>query len=132
MAPGERNALGLDGADGKEQLDVLLVRFRSTTGCRPRLRRSSRIPAIPASGRSLRGLLHSRERRVDVVVYACCNELATLAPDVDGEPCLRRQLRLAPAYDVVLQRTRARVVDHSAMLRRDSTAIREQMLVERT
>jgi hypothetical protein len=56
------------------------------------------------------------ERRIGVVVDAGRSQLAALTPDVDADPGLRRQLRLAPPHDVVLQRAGAPVVDDRAVL----------------
>ena len=42
------------------------------------------------------GTSRGAERRVGVVVDAGRSELAALTPNVDGDPGLRRQLRLAP------------------------------------
>src|SRR5205823_4746731 len=70
------------------------------------------------------------ERRVRVVIDAGRSELAALAPNVDGDPGLRRQLGLAPPHDVVLQGTCALVVRDGAMLKGDATPVREQPLVE--
>ena len=45
-------------------------------------------------------------------------------------PGLSRQVGLAPPHDVVLERARAPVVDHSAVLERNAAAVREKVLVE--
>jgi hypothetical protein len=82
---------------------------------------ASRLPVAPST---------SPERRVDVVVNTGRSYLAALAPSVDSDPGLGRQLGLAPPHHVVLQRARASVVDHCAVLQRDAAAVREQPLVE--
>jgi hypothetical protein len=67
---------------------------------------------------------------IGVIVDAGRSQLAALTPNVDGDPGLRRQLRLAPPHDVVLQRARALLVEDCAVLERDAAVVGEQPLVE--
>ena len=68
-----------------------------------------------SSGRGNRG--------VDVVVDASRGELSARTPNVDGNPGLWWQLRLAPPHDVVLERARAPVVDDVAVFQRDTAVV---------
>ena len=79
--------------------------------------------------RGVEGLRCRSERRVRVVVDSSRSELAAL-PERKQRPRPRRQLRLPPPYDVVLQGTCALVVGDRATLKRNATPVREQPLVE--
>src|SRR5436190_21193260 len=74
---------------------------------------------------------HLGQRRLGVVVDAGRGELAAVAPLVDGDPAFRRDVRPAPADDVVLERALPPVVDHGAVLEGDPAAVRELARVER-
>src|SRR3954468_25071954 len=72
-----------------------------------------------------------RERRVGVVVHARAGDPSGGPPGVDGDAGLGRELRPAPADDVVLQGARAPVVGERAVLQLDAAAVGEEPLVER-